>query len=99
MKRNVMQHSKTVVQGNSEMTPAQMLNSLRVRVLQAKGGFMAIGASYYMGLLEIQAAKEGTPLDADQKVKLRQVMNANLTAEDVGLVEFIERALTSQQAA
>ena len=94
-----MQDTKTAAQGSRELSPAQLLNSLRVRVLQAKGGFMAIGASYYMGLLEIQATKEGTALTADQKTKLRQVMNANLSTEDAPLVEFIERALSAQQAA
>ena len=92
-----MQHSGTMAKSNGSPAPMQVVNDLRVRALQAKGGFMAIGASVYMGFLEMQAAKEGIELNATEKTRLRQVMNAHLTAEDADRVAFIERALKSIQ--
>lgn len=94
-----MQQSKSADQSSGSETPAQMINDLRVRVLQAKGGFMKMGSTYYMGFLEVQAAKEGQVLDAARKAALRQVINGNLKLEDAPDVEFIERALTSLKAA
>lgn len=75
----------------------QSVNALRMRALQVKHSFLERGITNYMGFFEAQAAKEGTPLDADGREKLRQVINAKLSLSDKLLVEMIERAL--EQAA
>ena len=92
-----MRHKERSTKSSGSNARVQALNALRVRALQAKGGFMAIGATYYMGFLEMQAAKEGIELNTTEKTRLRQVMNAHLKADDADRVAFIERALKSQQ--
>lgn len=99
MKRHAMQHPKTAAQGSGQPSTAQVINSLKLRVLQAKGGFMALGATTYMPFIEAQAAKEGVTIDTTEKLALRQVMNANVGVGDAWRVELIERALATQKAA
>lgn len=94
-----MQHSKTVAQGSGQLSTAQVINSLKLRVLQAKGGFMALGATTYMPFIEAQASKEGRTLTQEEKVELRQIMNGYVGVGDVPNVELIERALATQKAA
>lgn len=90
-----MQDEKRTPKSKGSRSPLQVLNALRVRALQARGGFMATGATSYMGFLELQAVKEGRVLDAVEKTRLRQVMNAHLSIWDADRVDFIERALKS----
>lgn len=99
MKGNEMQHSETSAQGMSGIEQAQALNELRLRIYTAKGGFLALGSTTYMPFIDAQATREGVVLGVDEKVRIRQVINGNLTTDDLSRVELIERALAFQQQA
>lgn len=81
---------------------SQEANALRLRIYQAKAAFLAIGTGTYMPFLDDQAEREGKVLTEAEKLELRQVMNGRVDAgkpRDVKRVEFIERAVQTQQAA
>lgn len=94
-----MQSRKRTDNVTAPAAQLQMVNELRLRALQAKSGFLALGTTAYIGFIESQAAREGMILGKQDKVKIRQVINANLTIADKPLVELLERALHFQQAA
>lgn len=77
----------------------QTVTDLRIRGLQARKTLEALGVSGgYMGLIELQATKEGRQLDRDDRVRCRQLLNGNLYLKDVPLLELTERAIAAQQA-
>lgn len=83
----------------SRIEQAQAENDLRVRIYEAKGGFLRLGCTSYMPLIEIQAMRDGLEVDSMEKLKLRQVFNGRLSIDDEPRVALIERALAAQQAA
>lgn len=99
MKGKTMQQSRTTRNSSGPLQDAQALNDLRLRVLKAKGGFLALGTESYMPFIDAQATREGISLDEDEKNALRQVMNGRLSLTDERRVKLIERALEQQQAA
>lgn len=67
--------------------------------MQAKKTLEALGVSGgYMGLIELQATKEGRQLDSDERARCRQLLNGNLKSADFPLLELTERAIAAQQA-
>lgn len=92
-----MQELGTSDQGMSGIEQAQVLNDLRLRIYTAKGGFLALGSTVYMPFIDAQATREGIVLDTAEKLRIRQVINGNLTTEDLWRVELIERSLKFQQ--
>lgn len=94
-----MKHQQRTRKVSEPVARMQALNDMRIRVLQAKSRFLSLGTANYMAFVEAQAVGEGWVLTSEDKVKIRQVMNANLGHEDGRLVELIERAVMAQQAA
>lgn len=88
-----MQHRKTAAQSSGPLVKAQAINELKLRVLQAKSGFLALGTANYMPFIEMQAQREKLVLTIEEKARLRQVMNCNLSIEDAPRVELIVRSL------
>lgn len=99
MKRNEMQHVATNGQSSDPVQTAKQLNDLRLRLLQAKGGFLSLGTTAYMAFIESQAAREGKGIDRNEKVEYRRMMNSKVSLEDADRVALIERALEYQKAA
>ncbi len=99
MKRNATQHAGTVYKDGEVLTPAQLLNDLRLRTLTAKGKFLSLGTETYVPFIEAQARREGLVLTSEDKLKIRQVANGRVFATDKHWVELMERALEFQQAA
>jgi hypothetical protein len=99
MKRNGMKHVQATHKVSEPVAQMQALNDLRLRILTAKGGFLKLGTPNYMAFVEAQATREGKVFTTEEKVKIRQVFNANLSTTDLPLVELVERALQFQQAA
>lgn len=87
------------MQGRADITKAQALNNLRLRVLQAKAGFLALGTTNYMAFIDAQAVREGVVLTNEQKSDIRQVFNCRLSEDDAQVVDLIERSLKGQQVA
>lgn len=99
MKRNETQHGAGTDKSKAPALNAQELNALRLRALQAKGGFLALGTDSYIPFVESQARREGLVLSAEDKMEIRQVANGRVFSQDVPWVELLERALHFQQAA
>lgn len=99
MKRNATQHAETVSKDSAIASPAQILNDLRLRVLRAKGEFLKLGTEQYTPFIEAEARRQGIVMSAEDKLKLRQVLNGRVFAPDVHWVELIERAADFQKAA
>lgn len=99
MKRNTMQRSRTTRNSTGQIETAQQITALRLRVLQAKAGFLALGTESYIPFIETQAVREGNVIDRAEKLHLRQIINGRVTLNDVARVELIERALNQLQAA
>lgn len=99
MKRNATQRAETIDKDSVIASPAQQLNDLRLRVLTAKGQFLKLGTDQYTPFIEAEARREGMVLTADDKLKIRQVLNGRAFATDVHWVELIERAAQFQAAA
>ena len=99
MKRNATQHEGSVHKDTAILSPAQQLNDLRLRVLKAKGDFLRLGTETYTPFIKATARREGLVLTADDKLKLRQVLNGRVFQTDAHWVELIERAAHFQQAA
>lgn len=78
---------------------AQTLNDLRLRALQVRGGFLALGTESYMPFIEAQAVKEGKALSASDKLEIRQIVNGRAYPSGSHWLELIERALETQKQA
>ncbi len=97
-----MQQRLTTRKAKARDRISQQANDLRLRIYQAKAGFLSLGTGTYMPFLDAQAAREDRSLSENEKLELRQVMNGRVdptSLRDVKRVEFIERALEYQKAA
>lgn len=99
MKRNETKRGMRTSNVTGSLHAAQALNDLRLRVLRAKGGFLALGTESYMPFIDAQATKEGRILTQEEKLEIRQVINGRVLSTSTHWVELIERALETQQAA
>lgn len=99
MKGKTMQTSSRTRKDSEPLSDAQALNALRIRVLQAKSGFLALGTEVYMPFIDAQATREGITLSDFDRSEIRQVMNTRMDLTHLRWVELIERALETQQAA
>ena len=78
---------------------AKTLNDLRLRALQVRGGFLALGTDSYMPFIEAQAMKEGKALSAADKLEIRQIINGRAYPSGSHWLELVERALETQKSA
>lgn len=99
MKPNKMKRSKATSNNRGSLASAQEVNALRLRMLQIKGGFLALGTESYMPFIDAQAVREGRPLNAEEKLEIRQVINGRVGPTVRHWIDLIERALESQTAA
>lgn len=76
---------------------AKELNTLRLRALQARAGYLALGTDKYMPFVEAHATKEGMNLTANDKVVIRQVMNGAAYPANAHWLCLVERALEVQK--
>lgn len=81
----------------SKKSDAQALNDLRLRALQVRGGFLALGTESYMPFIEAQAVKEGKALSAANKIEIRQIVNGRAYPSGSHWLELMERALETQR--
>lgn len=72
----------------------------RIRGLTARKTLETIGVTgNYMGLIDLQAKKEGVGLTREEKVRCRQLLNGNLCTSDFPLLELVERAVETAKKA
>lgn len=98
MKHNATQRGQTIRNDSGSASAAQQLIDLKIRVLEARKGFLNLGTEDYMSFIAAQATREGVVLDTNERKAIRQVINGRVFSGDVARVELIERALLAQAA-
>lgn len=95
-------HKAKAMQDNAPVSNEQAVSvtDARIRGLTARKTLESIGVTgNYMGLIDLQAKKEGVGLTREQKVRCRQLLNGNLTIADIPLLELVERAIETAKKA
>ena len=99
----IMTHQAKAMEDTTPVSNEQEAPSIidgRIRGLTARKALETIGVTgNYMGLIDLQAKKEGVGLTREEKVRCRQLLNGNLCASDFPLLELVERAIETAKKA
>lgn len=71
---------------------AQALNKLRIKALVIKDIFLSLGTEHYTPLIDVFARSEDRPLTPRERIRIRQMMNAQVYQDDIPLLNLCERA-------
>lgn len=100
---NTMTHQAKAMEDTTPVSNEQEAPSIidgRIRGLTARKTLETIGVTgNYMGLIDLQAKKEGVGLTREEKVRCRQLLNGNLCTSDFPLLELVERAVETAKKA
>lgn len=95
-------HKAKAMQDNAPVSNEQAVSvtDARIRGLMARKAIEALGLhTSYMGVVDLQVKKEGLDLSREQRVRVRQLLNGNLTIADIPLLELVERAIETAKKA